>query len=85
MDIKELNKILDNILDLGDENFDAFMLLISKFARIASMVQAMVDQSNHSTLAKALSDMDTSDIEGVDDSEISDILNNLDPNNSGDA
>jgi len=85
MDIKELNKILDNILDLGDEDFDAFMLLISKFARIASMVQAMVDQSNHSTLAKVLSDMDTSDIEGVHDSEISDILNNLDPNNSGDA
>ena len=85
MTIKELNKTLDDILELGDKDFDSFLDLVSKFAKIASMVQAMLEQNSINNITKVLGNMDTSDIDGLDDSEISDILTNLDPNTEGKA
>jgi len=83
MTIKELNETLDNILNLGDNDFDSFMDLMSKFARITSMVQAVLEQNSINSITKALANMDISDIDGLDDSDISDILANLDPNTEG--
>ena len=77
MTINELNKTLDNIVDLADNDWNAFMDTIGKLARVTSMVQAVT--------SKFSSYLDKNIIDDFDADDLASMLSNLGDHKKGEA